>query len=556
MSDALAVGWTWASPEENDRPVKSQDLLAARPSSASAPWSLAGLSLLGLVLAGCFQTAEEGDDEIGATDTTEGDTSESEATDSSTSEDGCGDSTAPTLLTSLDPIPVPPGQTSIITTLEFDEPVELGAGALSVSGGATIESPTLPTNGISFMVEISGVDAGMEYVLSVEADAINDACDNQLAADAEIPLVGACLTDMQGPALTSATIVQLEAGTTSTTYLLEFDEPVTLAEGSLALGNGAMITSIDPPLPATSTSFELEISGLVDFHELTLDGALASDGCGNLAEAASVWVCTIDELVFGFTGAPASFTVPGCADGLITIEAWGAQGRAANNGGAGGLGGFATGQLAVETGETLLVTVGGQLGFNGGGTPGSGSNGSGNGGGASDVRQGAMTLEARVIVAGGGGGGAGRGVESCAGGAGGDGGIGGGLTGGTGGVGLGCGGMSTGGIGGSQASGGTGGIGHTNCTQQAGPGTNGQLGQGGNGGNGTNCNGGGFTGSGGAGAGGGYFGGGGGAGGPGGGGGAWGGGGGGGGSSFVGGVEAGETSEGVQPGDGQVIISW
>jgi hypothetical protein len=73
----------------------------------------------------------------------------------------------------------------------------------------------------------------------------------------------------------------------------------------------------------------------------------------------------------------------------------------------GGLGGYASGVIAVTPGETLQVyvgskgTQGGPGGFNGGGFAGQYGGG---GGGASDIRRGAALTD-RIFVAGGGGGG-------------------------------------------------------------------------------------------------------------------------------------------------------
>ncbi|MBM65155.1 MAG: hypothetical protein CMH55_02850, partial [Myxococcales bacterium] len=101
----------------------------------------------------------------------------------------------------------------------------------------------------------------------------------------------------------------------------------------------------------------------------------------------------------------------------VTVEAWGAQGGA--NQGAGGLGGYVTGQLSVTPGEQLRIFIGGQGqsrvgcgqsgGYNGGGPTGSqccGNAGAlaGTGGGASDLRRGDAGLNDRILVAGGGGG--------------------------------------------------------------------------------------------------------------------------------------------------------
>jgi len=219
--------------------------------------------------------------------------------------------------------------------------------------------------------------------------------------------------------------------------------------------------------------------------------------------------------VFDYTGSVQTFTAPGT--GTYTIEAWGAQGGTASGG---GLGGYAKGQVDLVAGEMLSIYVGGNTGWNGGGS--GHGRASDAGGGASDVRRGGTTLYDRIIVAGGGGGSSGGRI----------GGSGGGNTGGTGGDGLG-----TPGTGATQTSGGAGG------SNNGGSGT---FGQGGSNNAGSN--------SGGAGGGGGYYGGG-------------AGGndypsyndyddsGGGGGSGYIGGVKSGSMQNGVRSGNGQVSIT-
>ena len=274
-----------------------------------------------------------------------------------------------------------------------------------------------------------------------------------------------------------------------------------------------------------------------------------------------------DEVVVPFSGETFEFTVPRDVE-QVTLQVWGAQGGNVNYGSNqtqyGGKGGYATGTLAVESGEVLYVNVGGRGedgtsaainpdmlntringGFNGGGAGGSTGLATANyypgagGGGASDVRVGGNTLNDRVLVAGGGGGAAHHDSNGQI-----TGGYGGGLNGGAGqsSVTTRCGGGATGTTGGTAASGATAG----------------QQGQGGNGATG------GQSGSGGAGGGGGYYGGGGGAAGNNQSGAA------GGGSGYVGGVNAGNTIAGNDPdmpnpdggtmtgreGDGIAIISF
>ena len=122
-----------------------------------------------------------------------------------------------------------------------------------------------------------------------------------------------------------------------------------------------------------------------------------------------------------YTGAMQTYTVPAGVTS-VTIEAYGAEGGGqvlSGNGssGYGGLGGYATGDLAVTQNQVLEIYVGGHGasstsgtaagGWNGGGSgyaSGSGEPGNG-GGGASDVRVNGSSLYDRVLVAAGGGGG-------------------------------------------------------------------------------------------------------------------------------------------------------
>ncbi|MBK8111577.1 MAG: hypothetical protein IPK46_15235 [Saprospiraceae bacterium] len=103
-------------------------------------------------------------------------------------------------------------------------------------------------------------------------------------------------------------------------------------------------------------------------------------------------------ITYNYTGSMQTYTVP---PGVysINISASGAQGA----GGAGGNGGQATGDLNVTPGQILNIFVGGQDGYNGGGSGYAAV--ARNGGGASDVRITGTSRADRIIVGGGGGGG-------------------------------------------------------------------------------------------------------------------------------------------------------
>jgi hypothetical protein len=193
-------------------------------------------------------------------------------------------------------------------------------------------------------------------------------------------------------------------------------------------------------------------------------------GVGAVAAAPHALAAT---KTFGFTGAAQSWTVPaGVSKATFVVS--GAQGGAFD-GRLGGLGGRVTATIAVTSGETLQVNVGGpggqgtEGGFNGGGDASCAAAG---GGGSSDVRRDkdgdtVFALGERLLGAGGGGGAAGN-----------DGGAGAGATGGAGGTGAIC---TGGGTGGTGAIGGSGGNGGSAGTGGIG-GTGGSGGAGGNGG--------------------------------------------------------------------------
>lgn len=100
-------------------------------------------------------------------------------------------------------------------------------------------------------------------------------------------------------------------------------------------------------------------------------------------------------------------TFTASATGYYKFEAWGAQGGSASNGHAGGKGAYTSGIIRLNKDTSLYVYVGGQNGYNGGGTRGS-SGGGAVGGGATDIRlipkSQDNSLASRIMVAGAGGG--------------------------------------------------------------------------------------------------------------------------------------------------------
>lgn len=270
-------------------------------------------------------------------------------------------------------------------------------------------------------------------------------------------------------------------------------------------------------------------------YVVTVTDSIGCSGMDTMVLNVSGGIATGTD-TFAFTGAPQMWIVGACVD-TVTFSVWGAQGGNDGPGVQGGQGGFSTGQLVVNPGDTLWIYVGGKGtdgpgsgqncnlsgGWNGGGMTGTtccsnAGGGAGAGGGGSDVRVGGQSLMDRVIVAGGGGG-AGSSDPGAAGG---------GLTGDTG---TPYQGVSA--TGGTQSAGGTPGGHFTSHACSAG--TAGSFGVGGIG-----------DGNDGGGGGGGWYGGGGGAN----------NGSGGGGSGYVGGVLNGSTTTGGRTGDGLIILSW
>lgn len=254
---------------------------------------------------------------------------------------------------------------------------------------------------------------------------------------------------------------------------------------------------------------------------------------------------------FTFTGSEQTWTAPDGVDD-VTVECWGAEGGAGYNNTLGDQGGYIKATISTTPGETLYLyvgeeggdgdsTTGGPGGFPAGGDGGDADEGGGGGGGGgrSDVRQGGNATS-DIVIAAGGGGGAGSAAD------GGYGGFGGYQQGEDGGKGRGASSHNGyGGGGGTQSSGGAGGSGPDDG--QGNPGNDGSQWAGGAGGTDNT------SGRGGGGGGDGYYGGG--------GGGSGtdiddGDGGGGGGGSSTATVSVASSSDGVQSGDGKIVLTY
>jgi hypothetical protein len=350
---------------------------------------------------------------------------------------------------------------------------------------------------------------------------------NGVESEARLDVTATVTSCITAPTLTTSAVTSI--GNTSATL-----------NGNIGAINGASITTrgfkystssgFDPATTGTNISesgtygtgtFSLSPSGLTTITTYYVV-AFATNSAGT-TYGSQVSFTTLRQTQYAYTGGQQTFTVPAEITS-ITIQVWGAQGGTYTN--AGGSGGYATGTIAVSSGQVFYVFVGQQPtnstgGYNGGGAGFSDVSSMG-GGGSSDVRINGNVLNDRIIVAGGGGGATNQSTEI--------GGFGGGLTGGDGSGAQGYIGDDYCGHGATQTAGGAG-------STNYGKSTPGAFGQGGNALLAANSLGGG--------GGGGWYGGG-----------AGDHGGGGGGSSYIGGVTSGSTTSGQRSGNGRILISY
>lgn len=185
------------------------------------------------------------------------------------------------------------------------------------------------------------------------------------------------------------------------------------ATPSAGSGDGAITYSIANTTYATINSSSGKVTSKTKDGSVTVTATIA-EGSNYLGATATytlyVFATTHN---YSYTGSAKSVTLP---PGTYQLQVWGAQGASCSDGYAGGKGGYSIGQLTTAKALAIQILVGGQNGYNGGGS----SNGSasyssdgtygrssmGNGGGATDIRLSAGTLLSRMIVAGGGSGGA------------------------------------------------------------------------------------------------------------------------------------------------------
>ena len=363
-------------------------------------------------------------------------------------------------------------------------------------------------------------------------------------------------------ALVSSSVNVVNAPPTDPTIDLIPSSPIENSDDLVCSVTGP---STDPDGTTPTYEFQWMIDGINNFTNAT-DSSQSSTVDRSYTVAGDVWTCTVlatdgnassnpvslsvtvapegGEEIFDYTGNVDTFTVPSGVT-QITVEAYGGQGGNGTNG-SGGPGGYVLAEgIPVVPGDSYEIRVGGQ-GQSGNGAPGgifdggegaygsSSSYGGGGGGGSSDIRPSGGGPSDRIVVAGGGGGG---GADGCTA-QGLTGGSGGGIVGGSGEQGNGCN-CNPSGTGGTETSGGDVGAWAcgSNCNAQAGG-----FGVGGNGNTTSSC--GGTTGGGGGGGG-------------------WHGGGGGGLGAGGGGSSYATTNasavthnQGINFGNGQIIISW
>ena len=185
------------------------------------------------------------------------------------------------------------------------------------------------------------------------------------------------------------------------------------ATPSAGSGDGAITYSIGSTTYATINSSSGKVTAKTTEGNTTVTATIA-EGTNYLSASATytlyVFATTHN---YDYSGSAKSLTLP---PGSYKLQLWGAQGAACSDGYGGGKGGYAFGQLTLSNATAVQVRVGGQNGYNGGGTStGSstynsgnenGRSSMGNGGGASDIRLSDGALLSRMIVAGGGSGGA------------------------------------------------------------------------------------------------------------------------------------------------------
>ncbi len=273
----------------------------------------------------------------------------------------------------------------------------------AICAGTSVTFTAVPSSGInspSYQWQLNGANVGTNSSTYTNANLTN--------GDAVVCILStneACVT---GSPATSNSITMIVNPLPSTPGPISGD-------AAICPGFSGNIYSISPVASATSYNWTVPADATIasgsgtatitvtfgsDTGNITVS-AVNACGTSSASTLAISTNYTPGFQTFTNIGNQQNFTVPPCVSS-VTIQCWGAQGYSSNPGSyPGGMGGYATGVLTVTPGSTLYVFVGGQNGYNGGGT---GSNSGGNGGGESDVRVGGTAYSNWVIVAGGGGG--------------------------------------------------------------------------------------------------------------------------------------------------------
>lgn len=188
-----------------------------------------------------------------------------------------------------------------------------------------------------------------------------------------------------------------------TTQIKPTDITFTVPNLSIIVGKSAKLELNFTPIDTTLREVTFESSN-PEIATVDIDGNVTAVSEGTTKVTVTSWDKSITKSIditvalpfiakdFTYTGAGQTFVVP--ESGRYMLEVWGAQGA----GNAGGKGGYSKGEAQLESGQTLSVLVGGRNGYNGGGSGGY------NGGGGTDIRLNGISLQERIIVAGGGGG--------------------------------------------------------------------------------------------------------------------------------------------------------
>ncbi|HMR90429.1 MAG TPA: hypothetical protein PKD51_19845, partial [Saprospiraceae bacterium] len=191
------------------------------------------------------------------------------------------------------------------------------------------------------------------------------------------------ISDVNGCTVIETFVLSIPGGCGGCSTITSID----VNPNDICLGDSALFTALNALPGAIFEWFDAMTGGnLVGTSNPLQSGALSSTTTYCVEQT----IFINQSVTYDYTGTEQTFVVPAGVTS-INIEAFGAQGANGSSGsspGNAGLGGSATGTLAVTPGDILYINVGGQDGFNGGGPAGVHlgvgiQTFSGNGGGAS-----------------------------------------------------------------------------------------------------------------------------------------------------------------------------